>query len=146
MEFKETWHHNRTTLASDVEKHFKGRTTTNVGIQYLKLNADGTVSPNGYIERTDILMVRGEGFGVFVYTDGTFHVQYHKSAEDQEWEITQVGKDAIAAKVKEEVAANLEYIQAHDNFFSDRPWLLCDGKTPEEAIEILRPYEFHVEK
>jgi hypothetical protein len=145
MEFKDTWHHNRTTLATDIEKYYKGRKTSNTGIQYVTLK-DGMIVLSKYIERRDILLIRGEGFGVFVNTDGSYDIQYHGDPDTREWELTEIGKDAIAAKVREEVKKNLEYIQAHDNFFSDRPWLLCDGKTPEEAIEILRPYEFHVEK
>jgi hypothetical protein len=144
MEFDPTWHHNRTDLASTIEKYYKGRKKSHIGMQYLTLK-DGMIVRGPYsVERRDVLLVHGKGFSVFVEVDGRYHIQYNCEPKKQEWELTRYGKEAIARKVKKEVAKNADFIAAHEKFFADKPWEKCDGVTPEEAIEILRPYEFTV--
>lgn len=123
----------RSTLADDIQKHWVGRTNSNIGAQYLTFQ-DGIVRLNGYLcERTDVMVVQFFGIAnVFVEADGSKSINV--------WSDTPLSKqrrEQIYAIVDAHCAVASEYMKREARFLKEKPWLKVDGLTPEQAVNKL---------
>lgn len=129
----------RSDLGSSIEKYWVGRKSTNIGMQYLDLKKGMIVKSRYLAERTDILCVQGEQINTFVEVDGDVSVQPWSTRE-----ATAAAKRRaeLAARKAFDLAKKAGYIDNEAKFFLDKPWTLCHGKTPAQAVQTLQPYEW----
>lgn len=130
--------HVRSDLAKEVEKYWLNKKSSNVALQYLRLN-DGVIKAvrSGW-ERTDLLCFqlilpnhKWAGFNIFYEPNGYLTWNVFEGTEISQQEKTQV-EQWIRAKVQEaDLAAYLEHETV---FLTRKPWQEVDGMTPAEAV------------
>lgn len=134
----------RSNLADDLEKYWVGHTTSNIGLQYLKLE-DGIVVAGGYFERTDIFCFQDftRGVNVFVEADGSTSIQPWESGGRGRKKATPLTPEEIKSihrQVKAALKAQAEYVAFEAKFLRERPWTDVYGMTPEDAVASLRAW------
>lgn len=125
----------RSDLGEDIRKYWGGKRFSNVGLQYLELK-DGQVHVTNYIERTDVLMVQGEGINVFVDANGRQHIEPHDPGETSPNSMKRAAQAAQDAYEDE-----IEFCEHEGEWLKEKPWKLVEGMTPTQAADFLFHWE-----
>lgn len=130
----------RSDLARRMREHWLGKDKSNIGIQYLTLS-DGRVYCTQRYERTDLLLLQyydGEKFlgNVFVEADSKLCIQPTMGMDFGTVDYAFIHKDARRA-----IADNAEFMAYEFWWLQSKPWLLIDGMTVAEAIDMLDSFE-----
>ena len=129
---------NRTDLAKCMKEAWSGKTTSHIGMQYVKL-VDGIVILNSTFAREDVLWLSYEGCcNVFVDLTGDngygYAIDTFSGVELEEQDYKNIDQ-----AVELEMSKRLEFIQRQRDWFSQKHEHLqvINGMTPDQAVEYL---------
>lgn len=145
IHYFKTYSHDRTDLRQNIEKYWVGKNHSNMGV-------GGPVSIDWSnrqisidfpdLSRKDIYCISlefsksSDHYNILVEQDLTYYVNYSNVKDETKFQrIEKVLKNYINYYLTE---TDFEYIQRQQKWFQDKPYQQIDGKTPEEAVSILK--------
>lgn len=122
----------RSDLREEIQKYYVGKVNSNIGMQYVHFK-DGILKAHRHPSRRDLMVVYYDRLcNAYIEPNGSISVQPFDSVE-----LTPEENTIIRLQCAKFVLQDREYFEHENKWFREEPWMAVDGKTPEEAVEIL---------
>ncbi len=128
----------RTELKDYIQENWVGKDKSNIGSAYVSMDWKTRTMKPTYPFRQDIYILNlnfkksTDQYSIFIDRDGTYTVNKF-SVKTPEL----LNEKYLKKFISELFSEHKEFVEKQRKWFNEKPWEQLDGKSPEEAVDIL---------